>query len=89
MARPLRMIGWKAWCDDGVVYSSRTHRWPQVPKIGVQVLCVYHAKPYRTYTYGEDVYHLPGRKSVKLGRWMSDDDFAAVVAKAHSDEEWP
>lgn len=82
----LPIVGWKIYRADGLVYASSTHDIEDVPD-GIQVLIFFHEHPYRTLAYGEDTYEVEGR--TLTGVWMQEDDYYALVARAHADGVWP
>ncbi len=77
---PIR--SWTLWYSDGSTCSSEDGTWSQAPDEDVQIQCIYHDAPYRTFFVGQDTYHLPGRKTAKRGRWMDADGFAALMRRA-------
>jgi hypothetical protein len=93
----LPIVSWRAWTKDRV-YQSKTHSWADVPATGLQIVCVYHdPAPYKTFCYGVDVFSLePFRKGFaefpadgageKLGEWMKDDEWLALLALAERSE---
>lgn len=84
----LPVLAWKVWYDDGSVYRSTTHAWADLPEIGLQLLCYYHADDYRTLEQGADEYRLWGTDGpVKLGRWMEDAAYSALCDAALNDPE--
>lgn len=82
----LPIIGWRVWLADGRSFSSKTHVWEDLPD-GIQVVCFYHERPYKTFVYGVDEYEVPESDVRKLGEWMDTDEFYALVRKAEQ-EEW-
>jgi hypothetical protein len=43
---------------------------------------LYHGGEYKTIIQGEDVFLIDGESAEKSGRWMRDDDYAALVEQA-------
>jgi hypothetical protein len=69
--------------DDGSVWRSWTDGdWQDAPAEGVQVVMLYHGGEYKTIIQGEDVFLIDGESAEKSGRWMRDDDYAALVEQA-------
>lgn len=97
----LPIVSWRVWMTDGSVFESTGHAWADVPSPGVAALCVYHnPAPYRTLMYGEDAYSLePFRagfaafpeegSAEKLGSWMSDENWSALLATINDDGSRP
>lgn len=56
------VIGWQAWYENDVVYSSRTMDWQDLPSDGVLVVMAYEAQltrggdNYRSVFKGKDYY---------------------------------
>jgi hypothetical protein len=73
---------WRLYYDDGSTFSSADGTWAQAPNEGVQVLVTYQEPPYKVLHDGVDTYRLPGRKTVKHGRWMDTDAFYAIQREA-------
>lgn len=84
----LDVTGWKLWYANGVTVTSLTTAWNKAPD-GVQVLVLFHAGGYRTFTYGEDLYNLPAQASrfAKPGIWMDTPAFYALVQQAFDDPQ--
>lgn len=74
----LPVTGWELVYADDSRYSHLSGPWRLAPD-QVQVLVLRHADGYRTLTYGEDVYRLAGEKATKVGVWMDDAAFHALV----------
>lgn len=77
----LPITGWELVYTDGTVVTSATTTWRDAPATGVQVLVVWHAKPYTTLFYGTDPFLLPGQPlaTAKQGELMEDASFYALV----------
>lgn len=81
----LPVQGWKIYRSDGSVYTSADGV-AGVPD-GIQIVVWYHAPPYRTLEWGEDIYTVDGRTFT--GVWMAEPEFYALCDRAFNDREWP
>lgn len=82
MSGELPIRGWRLWYSDGSTFSSFDGTWEEAPSNDVQVLEILQKpKPYRTLNYGIDEYKLPNNDLVKLGAWMQEDAFYALIKK--------
>lgn len=77
----LPVTGWVLYYGDGTAVDSDSCTWDGAPVEGVQILEMLHEAPYRTLSYGHDVYNLPGHDPVKYGAWMDTTEFEALVEK--------
>lgn len=75
----LPIVGWRLWYGDYQTFSHTDGSWDQAPSSNVQVLQYLHEPPYNTLTYGEDEYRLTPDASVKLGAWMGEQEFDALI----------
>lgn len=80
----LPVIGWCLYYSDGSTFTNEQGDWDSAPSDDVQILKVLHEPPYRTFTYGYDTYQLTPESSVKLGRYMNEEAFYALVEKAYA-----
>lgn len=79
----LPVIGWRLWYSDST-FSSEDGTWDEAPSTDVQALEVFHEAPYRTLTYGDDVYRLTPDSTPKQGGRMDDAAFDALVTQVVS-----
>lgn len=78
---PRPCVGWRVWTQSEV-FCSDTHSWSDVPGTGIQILVTYDDLGGRNFTYGQDEYSIEGESDVKLGEWMGDEEFYALVRSA-------
>jgi hypothetical protein len=95
-----KLLGWKAWYNDGRIFRSDEFNWEDIPQDGLTVLRRYYYDPRSSTKYGEnwcgqDLYILDDDyrdkvllpPTVKIGRWMADADFHPLFDEAKFDEE--
>ncbi len=94
------MIGWRAYYDNGTIFSSLETQWGELPAFGLQVLVeffndgtrkIHHARDYYILddgkAYGTNHIHpyLEKMRTVKFGRWANDGFYRELLDKAQND----
>ena len=83
------IVAWKIWYAHGSQRDSTTCTWANAPKVGVQVLMVYHPGGRRTIVKGRDEYTLPGESESKLGLMIDREEFEQMQLDAIADSWRP
>lgn len=92
-----RLIGWKAFYDDGKEYSSKKIDWKDLPPYGLLVVVEFYSDGSKEKHFNKDFYVLDEQKlfgtndihpylvkikAVKFGRWSSNSLFNKVINRA-------
>lgn len=76
---------WEVWLADGTTRDSRTCSWMDVPD-GVLVVRYWGPKG-KGINWGDGLYGDPS--TIKQAGWVSDEEFAAVLARAKEQTTLP
>lgn len=92
-----KLIAWKIYYDNESIFSSSDGSWEDAPCHGIQVLVEFYDDDTRKLhierdyylldegkAYGTNNIHpfLDKQKTIKFGRWSSDNKFKALVERA-------
>lgn len=81
----LEIIGWKIYYSNST-FTSEDGAWEEAPDQDVQAVEYIHESPYKTLTYGEDFYNLPGHDAIKCGAWMEENEFNDFIKSIFGDK---
>lgn len=91
------IVGWKAWYDNGAVYSSDKHKWEDLPVTGLQVLkkFYYQGEELKTEVQsGPDAYLVDDKliddrlpDYIKLGTYIDNNQYHKLYNEAVEDRE--
>lgn len=92
--------GWKVWYENNFTFTSKTHKWEDIPQEGLQFLKQFWLDEdgvLRTENItGRDVFFLnndmleslrPFDKKIKIGKLLDDTVFGQLMKDAKADNE--
>ena len=94
----MKLIGWKAWYGDGKTFTSKTHKWVDIPVNNFQYLKIFYDRHIDTIA-GLDLYCITTKheeieklinedfRNIKIGQLMEKDEWFKFERQIEQDKE--